>query len=162
MRHHIRTMTASVVVAIYVLPILWWGMSAFTPADAMLDLRRVLTFDFTPTLDNFALTMLGAGGTIFDSRQSLVDSVIVALLSTVIVLFAATPMAYALSTFTFRHRSRWLKAVLLQRFMPPIAIIFPLVVLFHGVGFARHTVGRGAGPFRTELAFRHPVAEILL
>ena len=66
---YIRDAAAVVVTSIYVLPILWWGMSAFTPADAMLDLRRVLTFDYTPTLDNFALTMLGAGGTIFDSRQ---------------------------------------------------------------------------------------------
>ena len=78
-----------------------------------------------------------------------------------IVIFAATPMAYALSTFTFRHKSRWLKAVLLQRFMPPIAIIFPLVVLFHGVGLLDTRLGVAPGPFRLEPALRHPVAQIL-
>ena len=141
LKSRLRDVVSALIVAAYVLPILWWGLSAFTPADAMLDLHRVLTFDYTPTLNNFALTMLGAGGTIFDSRQSLADSVIVALLSTVIVLIAAAPMAYALSVFTFRHKSRWLKAVLLQRFMPPIAIVFPLVVLYHGVGLLDTRLG---------------------
>jgi multiple sugar transport system permease protein len=117
---YLRDVAAILVVAIYVLPIVWWGLSAFTPSDALLDVARVLSFDYTPTLDNFALTMLGAGGTIFDSRQSLIDSIIIALLSTTIVLTAALPMAYALSSFTFKRKSKWLRLVLLQRFMPPV------------------------------------------
>ena len=88
----LRDATALAVVAVYVLPIIWWGLSAFTPSDALLDLHRVLTFDFTPTLSNFSLTMLGAGGTIFDSRQSLFDSIVIGLMSTAIVLAAALPM----------------------------------------------------------------------
>ncbi len=137
----LRDATAILVVAIYVLPIVWWGLSAFTPSDALLDLTRVLTFDFTPTLSNFALTMLGAGGTIFDSRQSLLDSVVIALLSTAIVLTAALPMAYALSSFTFKLKARWLNLVLLQRFMPPIAIIFPLVMIYHSAGLLDTRLG---------------------
>ncbi len=140
-RIYLRDGTAILVVAIYVLPIVWWGMSAFTPSDALLDLHRVLTFDYTPTFSSFALTMLGEGGTIFDSRQSLLDSIIVALLSTAIVLAAALPMAYALSSFVFRRKSTWLKLVLLQRFMPPIAIIFPLVMLYHNVGLLDTRLG---------------------
>lgn len=137
----LRDATAIVVVAIYVMPIIWWGLSAFTPADALLDLQRVLTFDYAPTLDNFALTMLGENGTIFDSRQSLLNSIIIALLSTAIVLAAALPMAYALSSFTFKLKSRWLSLVLLQRFMPPIAILFPLVMIYHSVGLLDTRLG---------------------
>ncbi len=137
----LRDGTAILVVAIFVLPIVWWGLSAFTPADALLDLHRVLTFDYVPTLDNFALTMLGAGGTIFDSRQSLINSILIALMSTVIVLAAALPMAYALSSFSFKRKSRWLSFVLLQRFMPPIAIIFPLVMVYHRVGLLDTRLG---------------------
>ncbi len=137
----VRDATAILVVAIYVLPIVWWGLSAFTPSDALLDVKRVLTFDYKPTLDNFALTMLGAGGTIFDSRQSLLDSVVIALLSTAILLTAALPMAYALSSFTFKLKARWLNLVLLQRFMPPIAIIFPLVMIYHSAGLLDTLLG---------------------
>jgi multiple sugar transport system permease protein len=137
----LRDTTAFVVVAVYVLPIIWWGLSAFTPSDALLDLRRALTFDYQPTLAYFALTLFGEGGTIYDSRQSLIDSLVVALISTPIVLAAALPMAYALSTFAFRHKSRWLFAVLLQRFLPPIAIVFPLVGLYHSVGLLDTRLG---------------------
>jgi multiple sugar transport system permease protein len=136
-----RDITAALVVAIYVLPILWWVLSAFTPSDVLLDLHRMLTFDYTPTLSNFALTIFGAGGTIFDSRQTLVDSTIVALLSTAIVVFAAVPMAYALSAFTYKRRSGWLYVVLLQRFIPPIAIVFPLVGLYHSTGMLDTRIG---------------------
>ena len=137
----LRDATAVLVVAIYVLPIIWWGLSAFTPSDALLDLHRVLTFDYTPTFDNFALTMLGENGTIFDSRQSLLNSIIIALISTAIVLAAALPMSYALSSFTFKLKSRWLRLVLLQRFMPPIAIIFPLVMIYHTAGLLDTRLG---------------------
>ncbi len=129
----LRDITAISVVTLYVLPIIWWGLSAFTPADALLDVKRALSFDYKPTFDYFALTLFGEGGTIYDSRDSLVDSLLVALLSTVIALLAAVPMAYALSTFVFKHKSRMLLAVLFQRFLPPIAIVFPLVGLYHSV-----------------------------
>jgi multiple sugar transport system permease protein len=136
-----RDVTAVAVTAVYVLPIVWWAISAFTPADALLDLQRMVTLDFQPTFNNFALTIFGAEGTIFDSRSSLMNSVIIALLSTAIVLAAAVPMAHALSSFTFKRKSAWLTAVLLQRFMPPIAIIFPLVMIYHSVGLLDTRLG---------------------
>lgn len=129
-----RDVAAALVVSFYVLPILWWGLSAFTPSDALLDIRRMLSLDFTPTLANFALTIFGVEGTIFDSRQTLVDSAAVALLSTAIVLAAATPMAHALSQMTFRHQAALRRTVILQRFLPPVAIVFPLVGLYHSIG----------------------------
>jgi multiple sugar transport system permease protein len=137
----LRDFAAISVVCIYVLPIIWWGLSAFTPSDAMLDPLRALTFDYKPTLDYFALTLFGAGGTIFDSRNSLFDSLIVALLSTSVAILAAVPMAYALSTFAFKHKSRLVLAVLLQRFLPPIAIVFPLVGLYHSIGLLDTRLG---------------------
>jgi multiple sugar transport system permease protein len=136
-----RDVAAVGVTAVYVLPLVWWVISAFTPADALLNISRMMRFDFALTWDNFALTIFGVEGTIFDSRSSLVDSIIVALLSTTIVLAAALPMAHALSVFAFNGKSRWLKAVLLQRFMPPIAIIFPLVMLYHSAGLLDTRLG---------------------
>ncbi|MFO1034630.1 MAG: carbohydrate ABC transporter permease [Hyphomicrobiales bacterium] len=136
MRHlksRARDAAALIIVSLYVLPILWWTLSAFAPTEALLDLNRLLTLNFTPTLDYFALTIFGAGGTLFDSRQSLLDSLAVALLSTAIALLAAVPMAYALSVFHMKRKQLLLYAILLQRFLPPIAIIFPLVSLYHTV-----------------------------
>jgi multiple sugar transport system permease protein len=137
----LRDVTAVLLVATYMLPIVWWALSSFTPSDALLDLHRMLTFDYTPTLDYFALTLFGEGGTIFDSRESLRDSLVVALLSTAVALVAAVPMAFALSTFTFKHKSRLILVVLLQRFLPPIAIVFPLVGLYHSIGLLDTRIG---------------------
>jgi multiple sugar transport system permease protein len=137
----LRDITAISVVGIYVFPIMWWALSAFTPSDVLLDLKRALSLYYTPTLDYFRLTLFGEGGTIYDSRQSLIDSLIVALLSTLTALLAAVPMAYALSSFAFRHKSRLVLAVLLQRFLPPIAIVFPLVGLYHSIGLLDTRLG---------------------
>jgi multiple sugar transport system permease protein len=137
----LRDVTAIFVVAIYVLPIVWWALSAFAPYDALLDPNTMLTFNYKPTLNYFAMTMLGVEGTIFDSRQSLVNSIIIALLSTAIILAAALPMAYALSSFHFKHHAALSRIVLLQRFLPPIAIIFPLVMVYHRIGLLDTRIG---------------------
>jgi multiple sugar transport system permease protein len=127
--------------ALYLLPIAWWLLSAFTPSDALLDLDRFLRFDFQPTLDNFAITIMGSAGTIFDSRASLADSLAVAMLSTVIVLAAGLPMAHALSHMHFAAKTAIKRGVLLQRFMPPVAIVFPLVGLYHLTGLLDTRLG---------------------
>ncbi|MFT3671623.1 carbohydrate ABC transporter permease [Aestuariivirga sp.] len=141
LKTRIRDAAALLLVMLYMLPIVWWGLSAFTPADVLLDLPRFLSMDFSFTLSNFALVILGVEGTIFDSRDSLVDSTLVALLSTAIVTSAALPLAYALSQMTFRWQKTLRNTVILQRFMPPIAIVFPLVGLYHTVGLLDTRLG---------------------
>jgi len=136
-----RDAAALLLVTLYMLPIVWWGLSAFTPADVLLDLPRFLSLEFSFTLSNFALVILGVEGTIFDSRESLIDSTLVALLSTTIVTSAALPLAYALSQMTFRWQKALRNTVILQRFMPPIAIVFPLVGLYHTVGLLDTRLG---------------------
>lgn len=137
----LRDVAAVSVVSLYVLPILWWALSAFTPSDVLLDPRRALTFDYSPTFDYFRLTLFGEGGTIYDSRDSLRDSLVVALLSTSVAVLTAVPMAYALSAFAFKNKSRMMLALLFQRFLPPIAIVFPLVGLYHLIGLLDTHVG---------------------
>jgi multiple sugar transport system permease protein len=130
----LRDFAAIAVVTVYVLPIGWWVLSAFTPNDALLDIGRMLRFEFTPTWSNFSVAVFGDGGSIYDSRGSLISSIIVALLSTMIALMAAVPMAYGISMLRAKYQGPLLRLVLLQRFLPPIAIIFPLVMAYHQVG----------------------------
>jgi multiple sugar transport system permease protein len=47
---------------------------------------------------------------------------------------AAVPMAYGISMLHLKYQEPLLRLVLLQRFLPPIAIIFPLVMTYHLVG----------------------------
>jgi multiple sugar transport system permease protein len=77
----------------------------------------------------------GVGGTSsYDSRQTIIDSIIIAVGSTVLCVTIAMLAAYALSRMTFRGREGFLNWVLGQRFMPPIAIIVPLVTMYKVAG----------------------------
>ncbi len=49
--------------------------------------------------------------------------------------------AYALSRITFRGRQAYLNWILSQRFMPPIAIIVPIVFMFHYAGLRDTVIG---------------------
>jgi multiple sugar transport system permease protein len=130
----VRDVMAVLVCIVYVIPILWWIVSSFTPTDALLDIDRMLALDFKPTLSNFAVAVFGEAETVFDSRQSLVDSVVVALLSTAIGLLAAIPAAYGLSLCAHRSRKIAFALLVLQRVLPPVAVVFPLVVIYHAAG----------------------------
>ncbi len=107
-------------------------------------------FDFVPTLINYGVTLLGmsrsqlaiddglgmgvAGSSSYDSRQSILDSIIISVGSTAITMVVAVLAAYALSRMRFRGRDSFLNWVLGQRFMPPIAILVPMVTIYAGLG----------------------------
>ena len=107
-------------------------------------------FDFEPTLVNYQVVLLGksraelaiesgstfgvGGGSTYDSRKTILDSILIAVGSTALTVFLGVIAAYALSRINFRGRQAYLNWILSQRFMPPIAIIVPIVFMFHYVG----------------------------
>jgi multiple sugar transport system permease protein len=146
----IRDIVAVLVTGIFMFPIFWWALTSIKPISAIFDKDRINFFDFMPTLINYAVTILGrsrsqlaideglgmgvAGGGAYDSRQSILDSIIVSVGSTVITMLVAVLASYALSRMSFRGRTGFLNWVLGQRFMPPIAILIPLVGIYNDVG----------------------------
>ena len=78
--------------------------------------------------------VIKGGASSYDSRHSLRDSAIVAVGSTVLTLILATLAAYCLSRMTFGGQQTYLFWVLSQRFMPPIAMIIPVVFMFRDLG----------------------------
>lgn len=137
----LRDGLAVAVVASFLFPLFWWGLTSVKPGYAILDQHQIVAFDFTPTWDNYAVTLAGAGPASFDSRASLANTMIVALGSTAITLAAALPLGFALSVFTFRFRRSVFYWVLFQRFLPPIAIIVPLVLTYHTIGLRDTLLG---------------------
>ncbi len=146
----LRDIAAVFVTALFMFPILWWALASIKPISAMFDKDRVVFFDFVPTLINYGVTLLGmsrsqlaidaglgmgvAGTEAYDSRRAIFDSVIVAIGSTTITMMLAVFAAYALSRMAFKGREGFLNWVLGQRFMPPIAILIPLVAIYKTVG----------------------------
>lgn len=138
-----RDIGALLVVGLFMLPLYWWLLASIKPISAQFDLAGNVFFDFVPTFDNYAATLFGfnpyeaagfdMGENFFDSRLPLLSSTIIALSATALSLLLSTPAAYALSRMTFRGRERFVGLILLQRLMPPIAIIVPTVYLMRDV-----------------------------
>ena len=146
----LRYAVAISIVALFLFPIFWFALTSLKPISAVFDKDGVIWFDFVPTLENYRVTLLGqqaidvstnsrsdfgtSGGNSYDGRGSILSSIIVAVgstfLSTTVGLFAA----YGLSRMSFWGAQGVLNWVLSQRFLPPIAIIVPLVLIFHNMG----------------------------
>ena len=146
----VRDALALFVSGIFMFPIFWWALTSIKPISAVFDKDKVVWFNFKPTLINYAVTLLGrsrsqlaiddglgmgvAGTEAYDSRSSILDTVVVSIGATAITMVVAVLAAYALSRMRFWGRDAFLNWVLGQRFMPPIAIIFPLVLTFKFAG----------------------------
>jgi multiple sugar transport system permease protein len=146
----LRDITAVFVTALFMFPIFWWALTSIKPISAVFDKDRVNFFDFKPTFINYGVTLFGqsrsqiaideglgmgvAGAEAYDSRMSILESIIVSIGATTVTMSVAVFAAYAISRMTFRGRGAYLNWVLGQRFMPPIAILIPLVSIYKVAG----------------------------
>ncbi len=146
----LRDALAVIVTGIFMFPMFWWALTSIKPTDAIFDKDRIIWFDFAPTLVNYAVTLLGlsrsqmaiqqglgmgvTGDGGYDSRRTILDSIVVSIGSTTITMLVAVFAAYALSRMVFKGRETYLNWVLGQRFMPPIAILIPLVTIYKTAG----------------------------
>ena len=163
-----RDFAALLVVGLFMLPLYWWLLASIKPISAQFDLAGNVFFDFVPTFDNYAATLFGfnpyeaagfdMGENFFDSRLPLLSSAVIALCATALCLVLSTPAAYALSRMTFRGRERFVGLMLLQRLVPPIAIIVPTVYLMRDAGL----YNTHAGIILVHALMNLPVAVLLL
>ena len=64
----------------------------------------------------------------------IVNSIIVTGCSVAIALVLGVPAAYAFSRYRFRGKDRWASTILSFRFMPPIAVAIPILLMMRRVG----------------------------
>jgi len=108
-------------------PYVWLVLTSFKDrVDAFAIPPKIL---FTPTLDNY-VTAFGQKG----FTQNLVNSAIVATLSTVLALVVGVPAAYSLARFKVRGNRIVMMALLAARLLPAIVLAVPLFILFSGAG----------------------------
>lgn len=148
-----RDALAVLVILVFVFPIAWWVLASFKPYTAIFSSTPVF-FNFHPTLDNYKVTLLGmarlnveqgvggaaGGGNSYNSLPSIIQSLVVAVGSTVLATALATLAAYGLSRFAFKGKQNYVLFILAQRMMPPIAVAIPLFFIFRDLGL-RDTLG---------------------
>ena len=115
-----RLAAITLVSLVFALPLVWMVLAAFktnvqigNTADAIV---------FTPTLDNFR--------TVFDQGvflPAMVNSIIVAVVSTVLSALIAVPAAWAIGRFGMRRAGGW---VLIARIIPAISLLVPWYYVF--------------------------------
>ncbi len=145
-----RYVLAIAIVLMFVFPIAWFALTSIKPISAIFDKDGVVVFDFVPTYENYQVTLFGqqsidvsensrsdfgtSGGNSYDGRSSIVSSLIVAIGSTFLATTIGLLAAYGLSRLQFRGSQGMLHWILSQRFLPPIAIIIPMVFIFRDLG----------------------------
>ncbi len=146
----LRYLVSIIIIGIFVFPIAWFALTSVKPISAVFNKDRVVVFDFEPTFDNYRVTILGgkksdnnansslgmgtSGEGAYDGRGSILSSLIIAVSSTFLATSLSLLAAYALSRLSFRGSQGYMHWVLSQRFLPPIAIIVPLVFIFRDLG----------------------------
>ncbi|HPE60358.1 MAG TPA: carbohydrate ABC transporter permease [Thiolinea sp.] len=135
-----RILIAWMVVMLFFFPLFYWFTVAVKDAREIFDIPPRIV-DFTPTMANFEAVfgidfggeksrVAQTGGGNFYMAPRLVDSIIIALFSTLLAVMVATMASYALSRMPFRTRHHYVAWVLSTRMMPPVAVVIPIFFIY--------------------------------
>lgn len=114
-------------------PIYWMVTTSFKDPDTALQIPPNV-FGFAPTLDNY-VNLLGGQTTARGFAPLLVNSIIVALASTVLTLVLGLPAAYALARVRFRGKRQLAMWILSTTMFPPIVAVIPVFLIAGSTGF---------------------------
>jgi multiple sugar transport system permease protein len=137
----LRTAVIVVYSILGVLPLAWLVLTAFKHhADTITASAKFLPvpgaevgdrgFTFSPTLEGFAHLAEAHAGTEASFLDHLGNSIIVGLFSTIASVALGTSCAYGFSRFRIPGSKDWLFFILSTRFMPPLAVIAPVLIMY--------------------------------
>ena len=126
MKSFAKYMALLLVMAFFMTPILWTAVTAIKPSELIS--ANPIVWSFQPTLEHFRV--------IFSEDNiaaPLLNSTIVATVSTIAVLATAAPAAYALSRFRVPFGSQLASYFLSARMAPPVTVVLPLFLIFRNL-----------------------------
>lgn len=140
----------------FLFPIFWWLLSSIKPFGEIFHAPPVYS-GFEPTWTWYKTVLLGQsytaqeiqtigaitgeGGGSYYSVPFLTNSIIAAVVSTIIVTALAAVAGYGLSRFNIRGRRHVVFWILSTRMMPPVSIAVPLYLMYRGVGLLDTRLG---------------------
>jgi multiple sugar transport system permease protein len=96
---------------------------------------------FVATLDAYRSLSKPVGGTPRDFYHYLGNSVVIGLLSTLAAVSLGTLCAYGFSRFDIPGSKDWLFFILSTRFLPPLAVVVPVVVMYRWLSLENTHLG---------------------
>jgi len=118
-------------IAIAIIGIAPFVIIAILSTKARIDILTVppsLDFDIDQIVKNYRDVLVTKGFAGFIRNSIIVTSITVA-----ISLLIATPAAYGFSRLRFRGRDSWASTILSFRFMPPVAVAIPILLMMRFV-----------------------------
>jgi multiple sugar transport system permease protein len=112
------------------------GLAPFVILAIISFKTRIQVLEVPPSLNFKAETIIKNYNDVIVDRGFLrytINSIIVTASTVVISLILATPAAYAFSRLRFRGRDRWATTILSFRFMPPVAIAIPVLLMMRTI-----------------------------
>jgi multiple sugar transport system permease protein len=115
-------------------PLYWMFITSIKPSDDYLAVPPVW-FPDEPTLIHYTVSLFAYRG-----LKGLVNSFIISSAATVLSALIGSFMAYSLARFNTggKHLSFW---VLSQRFLPPVAIVIPVFLIYRNAGLHDTHIG---------------------
>lgn len=125
-RRRFFTILVIAYLAVVLFPVFWMLLMVFRPEDQMF--VRPTAWLFTPTLDHFAYVIREG------FHWNLINSLIIALVSTGLVVVIGTPAAYAFARFDLWRKDDLFLFVLATRMAPPVALVIPFFLIYAKIG----------------------------
>ncbi len=123
-RQSVLTHAILIVFALWsVLPVFWTIVTSFKPESKIFS-TQIKIFD-DPTVQNY-VTLLTRG----DFVQWAINSLFVAIVTTVFAVFLSATCAYAISRFRYRGRSAAIYLFLVAQMFPGVILLIPLFGIF--------------------------------
>jgi multiple sugar transport system permease protein len=129
-----RFLMVGLFVVFVLVPLYWVIITSIKPSKDYLTVPPVW-FPADPTLVHYTAALFSYRG-----LQGLINSLIISSAATLLSTAMGTMMAYSLARFRTggQHLAFW---VLSQRFLPPVAIVLPIFLLFRGWGLYDTHIG---------------------
>jgi multiple sugar transport system permease protein len=130
-------LAAVVLLAWTVFPFVWILLTSLKSSGDMLAVPP--KFVFTPTIDNYTALVIGeqrgqTSSTRPDFPRFFLNSMIISIGAVALSVAAGIPAAYALARFTFPLKNALAFVLMSFRFVPFIAFVIPLYLLYQRLG----------------------------
>jgi multiple sugar transport system permease protein len=128
LRRLIVWLFAAVLVAIWVMPVVWGLLTSFKTERDVLAYPPVWIFE--PTLANYREVLFGTSSIL----PNLLSSIIVATASTLLTMLFAIPAAYAIARLRYPGKRTSGFYVLATQMLPPVGLIIPYYLVLQKIG----------------------------
>ncbi len=129
-----RTLFLVLVSATFVFPVYWTLSLSVKPRELMFS--RPPTWLYPPIWDHFAAIFGNA-----DFIRNIVNSLVLATTSTLLVVLVGTPAAYSLARLHPKRKDDLMMFVLGSRMAPPIALAIPFFLIYQKLGLLETHLG---------------------